>query len=529
MWPKHWRNKGKNACFEELRLDPSRQRLPSHRNRPGHPGRRRRVRISAELNMRSNAAKSSLPIYHDAIDWDDLYAKFPVPDVFERTVFRWPRERIRALQNERFLEVMATGWRNEFYRRRWLAAGIVPEDIRGLDDIAKLPTFSSEDIKNDQAENPPFGQIHGDVKGMLRHLPLKAQTSGGTTGKARPTISSPLEWELNGLTAGRGLYVMGARPGDVMQIPATCSLANLGWCIYKGCHDYLGVLPLTTGSGVVTSSRRQLELAFDWGTNLWVSFPEYLTQLAKVSRDELKRDVRDLKTKFIASYLGPDLDNSLRLQLEDLWGCPVYDNYGTNEMGQAAFECVHKNGMHVMEDTIYFEIVDVDTNEPVPDGETGNLVATILHRHMPPMIRFNVRDLERFVATETCACGSTFRRMDKLLGRSDDMVKLRGVNIYPMACLTAVKSDPRTTGEWICIVDRIEQDGVLRDEMTVRIEFQRSATALDGLAEHLGERLKGDLGVKVAVELVEEGALAEVANLGREGKPKRLLDRRHKK
>jgi phenylacetate-CoA ligase len=479
--------------------------------------------------MRSHAAHSTLPIYHDSIDWDELFAKFPVPDVFEQTVYRWPRDRVRQLQNERFLEVMQTGWTNEFYRMRWSAAGIEPGDIRSLDDIGKLPTFSSEDIKEDQARHPPFGHIHGDVRGRLQHHPLKAQTSGGTTGKARPTISSPLEWELNGLTAGRGLYVMGARPGDVMQIPATCSLANLGWCIYKGCHDYLGVLPLTTGSGVVTSSRKQLEIAFDWGTNLWVSFPEYLTQLAKVARDELKRDVRELNTKFIASYLGPDLDNSLRSGLEDMWGCPVYDNYGTNEMGQAAFECTHKTGMHIMEDTVYFEVVDVDTNEPVAQGETGNLVVTILHRHLPPMIRFNVRDLERIVSVDTCACGSNFRRMDKLLGRSDDMVKLRGVNIYPMACLPAVKSDPRTTGEWICVVDRIEQDSVLRDEMTVRIEFQRSATSLGGLAEHMAGRLQSDLGVKVGVELVEEGSLAEAANLGREGKPRRLLDRRNKK
>jgi phenylacetate-CoA ligase len=474
-------------------------------------------------------ADSRLPIYHDAIDWGTLYRKFPVPDVFEQGVFRWSRDRVRALQNERFLEVVNTAWENAFYRRRWSAAGLQPGDIRSIDDIARLPTFSSEDIKNDQAEHPPFGSIHGDVRGRLQRQPLKAQTSGGTTGKARPTISSPLEWELNGLTAARGLYVMGARPGDVMQIPATCSLANLAWCIYKGCHDYLGVLPLTTGSGVVTSSRKQLEIAFDWGTNLWVSFPEYLTQLAKVARDELKRDVRELNTKFIASYLGPDVDDSLRGQLEELWGCPVYDNYGTNEMGQGAFECTHKAGLHIMEDCVFFEVVDVETNAPVAAGEAGNLVVTVLHRHLPPLIRFNVRDLVRIASTDTCACGSSFRRMSKLLGRSDDMVKLRGVNIYPMGCLSAVKSDTRTTGEWLCVVDRLDQDGVIREEMTVRIEHLRGAGNLDELAAKLSRRLQADLGVKVGVELVEEGSLADLANLGREGKPKRLLDRRNRK
>jgi phenylacetate-CoA ligase len=119
--------------------------------------------------------------------------------------------------------------------------------------------------------------------------------------------------------------------------------------------------------------------------------------------------------------------------------------------------------------------------------------------------------------------------MDKFLGRSDDMVKLRGVNVYPMACLRAIKSDARTTGEWICVVNRFERGGVIRDEMTVRIEVQRSVTNVDGLKEYLEKRLQEDLGVKVMVELVEEGSLVEVANLGREGKAKRLLDRRFQK
>lgn len=479
--------------------------------------------------MFEDSMKSDLPIYHYSMDWEGFFKKMPVPDVFERTVYKWTPDRIRALQNERFMELMQKGWENDFYRNRWTEAGIEPGDIQSIDDIVKLPPFSSEDIKNDHAAYPPFGSINGKALGNLKNFPMKLQTSGGTTGKARPTLYGPVEWELNGITAARALYIDGARPGDVAQIPSTNSLANLGWCIYKGCHDYLGVLALTTGSGVVTSSRRQLEMAFDWGTNIWVSFPEYLTQLAKVCRDELKRDVRELNTKLIGSYLGPDLDNSLRKQLEELWGCPVYDNYGTNELGQGAFECKYQDGLHLMEDHIYFEVVDIETNEPVAEGETGNLVATILNRHFPPMIRYNLRDLVRIISSQRCKCGSHFRRMDKLLGRSDDMIKLRGVNIYPMGCLSAVKSDPRTTGEWVCVVDRSSSGGVLRDDMVVKVEVQASATSLDGLKEHLALRLKADLGVKVDVELVAEGGLAEEANLGREGKPRRLIDKRFKK
>jgi phenylacetate-CoA ligase len=195
-------------------------------------------------------------------------------------------------------------------------------------------------------------------------------------------------------------------------------------------------------------------------------------------------------------------------------------------MGEGAFECPHKQGLHFMEDLIYFEILDTDTNQPLPDGQAGNIVATILFRDIPPMIRYNARDLGRIVGTGACGCGSQFRRMDHFLGRSDDMVKLRGVNVYPMACLPAIKSDPRTTGEWICVVDRFERDGVLRDEMAVRTEVRRDAGGREGLQAHLEQRLQNDLGVKVAVELVEEGSLADLTNFGKEGKARRLLDRR---
>jgi phenylacetate-CoA ligase len=251
-------------------------------------------------------------------------------------------------------------------------------------------------------------------------------------------------------------------------------------------------------------------------------------QLAKVSKEELKRDVRDLNTRLIVTFLGPDTEGSLRKELESLWNCPVYDLYGTHEMGLGAFEGPERDGLYLHEDLMYFEVCDVETGAPLPVGEIGNLVVTIFHRRIPPMIRFNLRDLARIVSTNKSSIGSSYRRMDHFLGRSDDMVKLRGVNTYPMQCLSAVKSDPRTTGEWICVVDRVRDGDTLRDEMTVRVELRKDAVSTDGLQAALEKRLKEDLGVKVTVELVDEGSLAEVANLGREGKARRLLDRRFK-
>ena len=470
---------------------------------------------------------SKLPLYYKSINWDEFFANNPPPDVWYEHVFlKWSREQIRAHQERRFRAMMKLGWQNPFYRRLWGEAGIEPGDIRGLDDLGKLPTFSSVDVTKSIQEHPPFGEVCGiQPKEYLQRLPLKLQTSGGTTGAPRPTLFGPIDWELNGLTAARQIYAQGGRPGDVMQVCSTLSFANLGWCFYVAAHHYLGMLPLTTGSGLVTPSRKQIEHAFALGTNIWVSFPEYFTQLAKVAETELDRNVRELNTKFIATFLGPDLDNSLRRHLEELWGCPVYDNYGTHETHICAFEAEDRDGLYIMEDMAILEFVDHNTGKPVPTGEAGDIVFTHLERLVPPLIRYNLRDLGRIKYETPGPSGTQFRRMDKFLGRSDQMVKIRGVNIYPMACLGAVRSDKRTTGEWICIPQRIETDGVLRDEMLVRIEVKADAGSLAGLQEHLERRLREDLGIKVPVELVPEGQLPET-NVGKEGKPRRLLDQR---
>ena len=471
--------------------------------------------------------RSRLPMFRQSIDWHWYERQYSPPDVFEETVYRWPAERIRKMQNERFLAVVGHGWRNPFYSSRWRDAGLERGDIRSLDDIERLPLFDSDDIKESLERDPPYGDFHGVDDARIQATPFKLQTSGGTTGLPRGTLSEPIAWETQALAGARAMYVQGARPGDVMQIPMTCSLANAPWLAYKACHDYLGVLPLTTGTGVVTATRQQLEFAFRYGTNLWTSFPEYLLRLASTCKNELGRDVRELETKFIRSFLGPDLDGALRNELQERWGCPIYDTYGTHEVGTAGFECMYQTGMHLMEDCVYLEVVDVDTGEPLPAGAQGNLVATVFFRTMPPIIRYNLRDLACIQPIMQCDCGSNFRRMSHMLGRSDAMVKLRGVNVYPMACLSAVKSDPRTTGEWVCVVRRDQIDGVPRDVMEVRVEVRRNAATRDGLAEKITQRLREDLGVGVEVTLQDEDTLSQIANTaGGEGKARRLIDKR---
>ncbi len=251
------------------------------------------------------------------------------------TIWRWSSDNVRALQNERFLEIVAVGWSNPFYRRRWSEAGLKPGDIRSIDDIGLIPTYNTDDIKDDQAQAPPFGTAAG--VGNVRDY-LKAAPSKGAVQRRHDRQTAIHATWPRGM--GRSRAVVGAfalftrcTSGDVVQLPATCSLSNLAWGMYNGCHNYLGAMPITTGSGIVTPTRKQLELAFDLGTNVWVSFPEYLMRLASVCQAELGRDIGELKTKLVATFLGPDLDGTLRKELEEAWNCPVYDQYGTNELG----------------------------------------------------------------------------------------------------------------------------------------------------------------------------------------------------
>jgi len=336
------------------------------------------------------------------------------------------------------------------------------------------------------------------------------------------TLFDSLAWEVQGIQTARGLYAQGARPGDIIQIPYTASLANAGWSAYNAVHNWLGATPLTTGSGNVTSSERQLEYARAWGTNGWYAHGDYLGRLTQVAED-IGFDLRQLPTKFLFTFLGPDSDGSLRRGLEDAWGAPVYDNYGSHEVGLVAWECVHKNHKHINEDTAYIEVCDVD-GKALPDGEPGSVVITSLHRSVPPFIRYDLRDRMAIYPRTKCACGISTRMLSALFGRMDEMVKLRGTNIFPMSCQESVKKDARTTGEFLCVVEYIGEGLGRREEMTIRVERRSPDTDAASLAADLALALKKDLGARVNVEVLEAGALDPFTKAGE--KPRRLLDLR---
>jgi phenylacetate-CoA ligase len=478
-------------------------------------------------HARQDCSDEAIPYYWKSLDWEALTRDYPPPPAFGKTTGRMSADALRDMQNTRFLERMKDAWNTGFYRSRWEAAGLAPEDIRSLDDIEKIPTFNSDDLKDAIAARPPFGNHHPIGASDFARMPVKVQTSGGSTGLPRVTLFDPLSIEVQGIQTARGLYAQGARPGDIIQITYTMSLANAGWCALNGIFNWLGATPVTTGSGAVTPSERQLEYAQAWGTTGWFARGEYLARLVEVAR-EMKLDLHSLKTRQIHSFLGTDFEGHLRRQLEEAWGAPVYDNYGTHETGLLAFECRAQDRKHINEDTAFIELADVETGAPLSMGSRGNLVVTSLHRAVPPVIRYNLRDCLIAYEREECSCGLCTRKLSTFLGRSDEMVKLRGTNVYPLACQNAVTKDPRTTGEFLCVVSHVGEGLGRRETMVVRVERRSRDTDAQLLGADLGADLHKDLGVRVEVEIVESGTLAPYTMIGQQNKVKRLLDLRNK-
>lgn len=480
---------------------------------------------SREKGLSVESADLRIPYYWSSVDWQKLMADYPPPPFYAETVGRMSADGVRALQNVRFLERVAEAWSIPFYRDRWRAAGLEPGDIGSLDDIEKIPVFTTDDLKAAAAECPPYGSHHPLGRADFGRIPLKMQTSGGTTGMPRVTLFDPLAWEVQGILAARGLYAQGARPGDVIQIPFTQGLANAGWSAYTGIFHWLGAVPVTTGSGVVTPSERQLEYAKAWGTNGWFIASHYLDRLTEIAGN-IGFDLRQLPTRYLHSFLGPDEGGALRRRIEEAWGAPVFDSYGSHEVGQIAFECSHRTHKHICEDVAYVEVLDVESGERLGYGETGNVVITSLHRSVPPFIRYNIRDLLALYPRERCECGMTTHKLSMLRGRSDEMIKLRGTSVYPLACQEAVVEDPRLTGEFVCVAAWIADGSARREEIFVRVERRSAELDAAAIASEMAVKLHRVLSIKVGVEVMEAGSLAEQTKGAHEVKPRRLLDLR---
>jgi len=459
-----------------------------------------------------------VPFLFQSLDYRRLIEEYPPAPAFFQDVFvRSPRE-LRALQERRLRRAVERAWEVPFYRRRWQAAGVKPGDIGSLEDLRKLPTYSVEDIRQSVEDHPPFGDYLG-LDPRAGEVPLRIHASGGTTGEPRPTFYTPWDREVGNILRARSYYFHGLRPGDLVMITPLYSTHNAAFSVHEALWHWLGCIPVSTSAGVVTRTRRALEIARKWEVAAIVGFAEYLLHMAQEAKEMGLEVGRDLKLKLIECFGKSDL-------VREAWGVPAYDTYGMHEVQAVSSECPYGGGHHVWEDAFVVEVVDPRApGKPVGPGQEGSIILTALYKDAYPIIRYDTRDLTRLWPPGQCACGSWMQKIDPILGRADFMVKLRGVNVWPDACGAIVASNSRLTGEYYCIVET----GTNRDDMTVRAEYEAGVTDLATLQTELEEVLRSKLGVRILVELVPPGSLAPLTGLGVFPKARRLEDRRKPK
>ena len=465
------------------------------------------------------AYEGDIPWLFRALDYEALAREFPPPPNYFREAFRISREEIRARREQRFLQTVKRGWEIPFFQRHWGSVGLEPGDIRGLDDLTKLPPYTVKELRESIERAPPFGDFMGLSPADGVRMPLVLQTSGGTTGLPRPMLYAPRDREVMAILGGRRFALHGIRPGDRILMTYSLGLGNGGMAPREAVWRYTGAIPVMTGSGTSTPTRRQIEIAKAWGVNVILGFPSYLRHLAIVAKEEMGIDPHSLGIRTMGSHLGQED----RQRIEELWNAPVHDAYGTHESGMMAAECGERAGMHIQEDAVILEIADTETGATLPEGEKGAVYITTLYRWGAPQIRFNINDISRIIP-EPCPCGGTFKRLDRIFGRNDTMVKLRGVNVFPEAVGAVVVADPRTNGEYVCIVERTGAED--REEMTVQIEVRDASVDRAAFQRDFEQRFKEVLGVRVVVQAVDRGSTDRYTGTSQSSKIKRLVDRR---
>ncbi len=460
------------------------------------------------------------PAYMRLVDGAALLAEFPLGAGFLETYRGVGPEALRSRQERMFRRCVARAWTTPFYRRFWGAGGIEPGDIGGLDDLPRLPVFDKSDIMASIDRSPPFGDFSGrDAYPADERPPVIIHTTSGTTGRPQVVPFGPRGREVQNLLLARAYRMHGITDEDVVHSVYGHGMINGGHYIREAVTHWTGATFISAGTGVETRSAQQVELMRAFGATAIVGFVDYVKHLAVVAREAGLVPGRDIPLKRICGHIG--LED--RAALSANWGgCEIFDWYGVADTGIIASEGLDHDGLHVFEDAHVLELADVDGGGPVAAGGTGDMIVTVLFKDdIYPMIRFNTHDVTGWRAGAS-ALGLPFRRIDGFLGRSDNMVKLRGINVFPQAIGPILAADWAFAGEWVC---RLERDAAGREELTVLVEV-RGEPAEDGLAARLATRLRQSLGVEVEVEPARPGALADLTQILSRQKPIRLIDAR---
>jgi phenylacetate-CoA ligase len=449
----------------------------------------------------------SFPTYFETFDAKQMLEDYPVGDAFVARYARMSGDELRALQNDRFLRLMKRGWEVPFYQRLWRDKGIEPGDICGLEDVAKLPVYDKTDLMASVNAFPPYGDFDG--RGSE---PVVFHTTSGTTGRPQPLMFGPKGREITNLLVGRMYRWMGLQPSDVVQSVYGHGMINGGHYIREAVTHFTNCLFLSAGTGIETRSINQVNLMADFGVSVMVGFVDYIRKLAEVAEEANLFDRIELK--MIIGHLGTED----RASTEAAWhGAKAFDWYGVGDTGSIAGEGPERDGLYVWEDAQYLELLGVEDGRPVTKGDTGDMVVTCLFKDdIAPCIRFNTHDITH----ELDGRGElAFKRIAGFKGRSDNMVKLRGINLFPHAIGALIENRADLTGEYVCRVTR--DPATQRDGMLVVLESRGGSDAAQ-----LAALLRQGLGVEVGIELCAPGGTSSLTQIDVRQKPIRLIDDR---
>ncbi|MBP8622794.1 phenylacetate--CoA ligase [Bacteroides sp.] len=433
------------------------------------------------------------------------------PLYWEEKIETMSRKELENLQLQLLKKTVATAAQAPFYQKIFADHHIAEDTIQSIDDIRKLPFTTKADMR----AYYPFGLVAGDMKADG----VRIHSSSGTTGNPTVIVHSQHDLDSWANLVARCLYMVGIRKTDVFQNSSGYGMFTGGLGFQYGA-ERLGALTVPAAAG---NSKRQIKFITDFHTTALHAIPSYAIRLAEVFQEEgIDPASTTLKTLVIGAE--PHTDEQ-RKKIEQMLGVKAYNSFGMSEMNGpgVAFECTEQNGMHFWEDCFLVEIIDPETEEPLPEGEVGELVLTTLDREMMPLIRYRTRDLTRILPGK-CPCGRTHIRIDRIKGRSDDMFIIKGVNIFPMQIEKILLQFPQLGNNYLITLETINN----QDEIIVEVELSDLSTdnyiELEQIRKNIAHRLRDEILVNPKLKLVKKGSLPQS-----EGKAVRVNDLRDNK
>ena len=421
-----------------------------------------------------------------------------------------PVNEIKKLQEYKLIRQVRYVYENvEYYRNLMDEKGVKPEDITCLEDISKLPFLS----KNDLREAYPYGMLATDLKNCVR-----IHSTSGTTGKRVVAFYTQNDVDMWEDCCARAIVAAGGDKGDVVQVAYGYGLFTGGAGLHGGSHK-VGCLTLPMSSG---NTNRQIQFMMDLNATILCCTPSYAAYIGETLKE---KGYKPEENKLKAGIFGAEpWTEEMRHDIEKSLGIKAYDIYGLTESSGpgVAFECCEQNGMHINEDHFYAEIIDPDTGEVLPEGSKGELVFTSLDKEAFPLLRYRTRDIT-VLSREKCSCGRTFIRMHKPMGRSDDMMIIRGVNVFPSQ-IEAVLLNQGYAPNYQILVDRVNNT----DTFEIRVEmlpedFSDTPKVITKKEKKLQSAMKEMLGINPTIRLVAPKSIARS-----EGKAVRVIDNRKK-